>query len=469
MSHKPIFLQNISFSLFHKTCFEQFSATIHPGAKIGIIGPNGGGKSTLLKIIQGLVEPTAGRVVVSPETVFGFVPQLPEKLEGLSGGQRFNAALSQALAQNLDALCLDEPTNHLDGRNRRALMRMLQHFDGTLFVVSHDVELLRTCVNIIWYVQDGIVTVFSGTYDVFVEHQRIEQERTAQRINMLETRQAKVKQELRREQERSARRARANKHENDRKLLGYLKGASDTSLGKHQAAVGKVRDVLAGEKAALHMPEQVVVSFDVLASNLGSKQGCVIEIRDGKAGYTAPPAIVQGINFLVTSGERIALVGDNGSGKSTLMKALLGDSQVVTDGFWHLPKRDVIGYLDQHYMTLDTKKTVLETVQSCSSMNEKELRSVLNDFLFRKNEEVFAPVATLSGGEKARLALACIALKQPPILLLDEITNNLDLQTREHVIAVLNRYPGTLIVISHDENFLERIDVTGCYKVNGGE
>ena len=144
----------------------------------------------------------------------------------------------------------------------------------------------------------------------------------------------------------------------------------------------------------------------------------------------------------------MAIRGDNGSGKTTLIKAILNDPSVLKSGDWHVPNREDIGYLDQHYGTLDPHKTVTETIHGLvPTWAHGEIRKHLNDFLFRKNEEVNAFVKTLSGGEKVRLSLAQIAAKTPRLLVLDEITNNLDLETRDHVIQVLKEYPGAMLVI----------------------
>lgn len=466
MSHKPIFLSNVSFLLTHKVCFENFSATIAAGSRIGIVGANGCGKSTLLRIIQGFIEPTSGNVSGYKEVAFGFVPQLPDDHEDLSGGQRFNAALSQAIALQPDILCLDEPTNHLDHNNRRSLMCMLQHFEGSVIVVSHDVDLLRLCVDTIWCIEDGSITVYAGSYDVFVATREAAQIQLREKIKSLGAQQAKIKKELIRGRERSVRRARAHKGENDRNLAGFYKSSADDSLGKGQAEMGKLGDALAKERARLREPEEIRVNFELLTSDLTLGRGNVIEISDGSVAYGNKAAVVENINLSISTGERVALVGENGSGKSTIFKALLNQENLIKEGSWYEPKPEFIGYLDQHYQLLDQAKTVLETITSLKPMPHAQVRALLNDFLFRKNEEVYAHACSLSGGEKARLALACIAVLQPPVLLLDEVTNNLDLQTREHVIKVLNAYPGTLIVISHDEDFLQCIRLDARYNVN---
>ena len=172
------------------------------------------------------------------------------------------------------------------------------------------------------------------------------------------------------------------------------------------------------------------------------------------------------INLNLTSQSRLALCGKNGSDKSTLIKAIQNDTMVHKERSWvTLPIKD-IGYLDQHYQDLKSGLSVLDTKQELQpSWNHQQIRSHLNDFLFRKNEQVYSPIEVLSGGEKARLSLAKIAAKPPKLLLLDELTNNLDLKTRNHVIKVLKHYTGALIVISHDDDFIEQIELNCIYTI----
>lgn len=189
----------------------------------------------------------------------------------------------------------------------------------------------------------------------------------------------------------------------------------------------------------------------------------MIAIQAGICGYEKP--ILEDISLSVGSQERIAIVGDNGSGTTPLLKAILNDSTVIKSGYWLVPNHEDMGYLDQHYKTHKPQKTVLGTLQSLApAWSHAKTRDPLNDFLFRKNEEVHAPVKTLSRREKVRLSLAQIAAKTTKLLILDEITNNLDLETRD-VSQVLKEYPGALIVISHDEDFLRAINVSIFYDI----
>ncbi|MDP3385800.1 MAG: ATP-binding cassette domain-containing protein, partial [Eubacteriales bacterium] len=456
MSHKPISFQNIGLSFPQKVCFEEFTTQIYPGSRIAIIGQNGSGKSTLLKMLQGMVEPSQGEVHIPADIVFGYVPQVIEDFDSMSGGERLNESLTQSLALNPHVLLLDEPTNHLDLRNRRSLMRMLRNYRGTLIIVSHDVELLRTCVDALWHIENSQVHIFSGKYDDYMTEVSMKRASLEQDLSRLDRQKKDTHQALMKEQTRAAKsRAKGEKHIEQRKWPTVVSKAkamkSAETSGRKKAAIDSKKQDLVQRLSELRLSEILKPKFSLTASDIRSKN--LVSIENGACGYDA--SILQGINLSVGSQERLAIRGDNGSGKTTLLKAILGDSIVTKSGQWRIPSPEDIGYLDQHYSTLDPQKSVLETIYDLvPTWPHAELRRHLNDFLFRKNEEVNALVSTLSGGEKARLSLAQIAAKTPRLLILDEITNNLDFETRDHVIQVLTEYPGAMIVISHDEAFL---------------
>ena len=240
--------------------------------------------------------------------------------------------------------------------------------------------------------------------------------------------------------------------------------AIETS-GKKKSSIRDKKQELTDKLSDLRLPEILKPKFSLNAADIGDRT--LVSISDGCVGYNQP--LLHNITLSLMAGDRMAISGDNGSGKSTLIKAILDDPIVTKTGIWHMPKPGDIGVLDQHYATLNPNKTVLETVHDLApSWPHADIRRHLNDFLFRKNEEVNALVSTLSGGEKARLSVAQIAAKTPKLLILDEMTNNLDLETRDHVIQVLKEYPGAMIVISHDDDFLREIIVNTYYILETG-
>lgn len=468
MTHSSIVLQNVGLHFPHKVCFEGLNTQITCGSHIAIIGRNGNGKSTLLKMLQGLIEPSNGFIKIPDDVVFGYVPQTVEDFEALSGGQRFNKALSKALALGPNVLLLDEPTNHLDTENRRSLMRMLRNFQGTLVVVSHDVELLRTCVDTLWHIDEGKVELVSGDYDNYRSFLYNQREKLESQLSALNREKKESHQSLMKEQERAKKRKiqGEKKYANDTIALRAAQGSGQRTMNKNKSRLSDEKQHILEQLSNIRLPEIIKPNFSLTAADLGS--GAIVSISDGFCGYDKP--VLSDISLSIGSHERVVLLGDNGSGKSTLVKAILGNTSVKRSGNWFVPKLSDIGYLDQHYDNVDSNKTVLDNVLMYFSWRtHAEVRAHLNDFIFRKNEEVMALSSTLSGGEKARLSLACIAAKTPKLLILDEITNNLDLETREHVIQVLKDYPGAMIIISHDEDFVHSIGVNTIYEIDQGK
>lgn len=463
MIHKPIQIKNLSLSFPHKTCFDDFNVQIPYGSRIAIIGRNGSGKTTLLKILHSMLEPTSGDIRYGDDVVFGFVPQIINDFDTLSGGQRLNAAVTQALNYDPNVLLLDEPTNHLDPHNRKSLMRMLQSYPGTLIVASHDSELLRNCIDTLWHIDNGKIHVFSGNYDDYIHELRGRRASIEQELARLDRQKKDMHHDLMKEQKRAAKsKAKGEKSIHQRKWPSVVSnakaGRAEKTSGRKKSAIDHKKQDLIERLSNLRLPEIIVPKFSLNSADVGDRT--IISISDGRVGYAEKKPLLQKISLSISSRDRISIQGDNASGKSTLIKAILDYDSVIKSGNWHTPKLQDIGYLDQHYGTLSAEKTVLEIIADLvPSWSHIEVRRHLNDFLFRKNEEVNAPISTLSGGEKARLTLAQIAARTPKLLILDEITNNLDLETKEHISQVLKAYPGAMIVISHDADFLEEIGV----------
>lgn len=340
---------------------------------------------------------------------------------------------------------------------------MLSHYKGTLIMVSHDVELLTTCANQFWHIDEGCVTFFSGTYDSYLKEKASLLNHRMTHLASLKKEQKKTRQALEKERQRAAQSKRANRNENDLNLLRVLQETGSRTSGKKSGKIYQLQDQVDEALQALKTPEVIIPTFNVPAEKPTPKKR-LVEVRNGSCGYDKP--LLNDITLYVNAYDHVALVGDNGSGKSTLLKALLHDATVIRQGEWLTPAAETMGYVDQYYNVLDDTLLVFETIERrVINWTVNDIRNHLNSFLFRKNEETTALVSTLSGGEKMRLTLAFIAAKTPTLLLLDEITNNLDRETKEHVIEVLRCYPGTFIVISHDQDFLGHLALTKLYAV----
>ncbi|QRN04213.1 ATP-binding cassette domain-containing protein [Legionella sp. MW5194] len=462
---RPVELQTISLSFSHKPCFSQFTARIMPGARIAIIGKNGSGKSSLLTLLAGERSPDEGVIIHPPGLVIGHVPQIPlgDHYEALSGAQRFHAALNEALAHEPSLLLLDEPTNHLDAGNRQSLLKFLDRFPGAVVIASHDRQLLRQSVHTLWHIQDNHqITVHDGSYDDYCQALLQRQQKITQALSILSREKKALHQQLMKEQER-AKKKRVHgekKYDGDKLALRSAQGRGQRTANKNSKHLQSEKQQWFEEKERLRQPEIIRPHFSLAHKTQGNQ--LIVNIQNGIIGYDQP--LLHNIHFSLSGHQRLAVSGANGVGKSTLVKALLSDAVPRLGGQWHVPAKEAMGYLDQHYSTLNPRLSVYETIESLPlRWQSQAIRRHLSAFLFRKNEEVHAPVATLSGGEKARLALAVIAAFPQQLLILDEITNNLDLDTQNHVIEVLREFPGAMIVISHDSAFLEAIGVERFY------
>ena len=459
-------IHQLSLIYPEKICFESFSSSIYAHQKIAVIGDNGCGKTSLLKMVAGLLQPKDGYLEYASHFEIGYVPQLSSTSADLSGAQCFQKALSEALSTQPELLILDEPTNHLDADNRKNLMQFLKYYPGAVLVASHDVRFLSQVPDCLWAVSQGQIEVFNGQYHDFIREKGIQETQLNQQLSSLEKEKKAAHQKLMKEQQRSKKSKEAGKKSIDNRkwptIVSHAKmhRASNTSGQKSKHIRAKREEVLS-KIAALNQSEMITPQFHLQAGNFSQKS--VVMIKDGTMRYI-DKKIDQQINLQLFGQERLAIMGQNGSGKSTLVKALLNDPVVIKEGEWIAPHIKDIGYLDQLYANLSSTKTVYSTIESVRpDWSHQQIRTHLNDFLFKSNLVIHQETQSLSGGEKARLSLAQIAAKPPKLLILDEMTNNLDLTTRAYVIQCLKDYPGPMMVISHDEDFLEHIQIDSYY------
>ncbi|QHG84704.1 ABC-F family ATP-binding cassette domain-containing protein [Rhodococcus rhodochrous] len=464
-------LEQVSKSFGIKPLLDSVSLGVNEGERIGVVGLNGGGKTTMLEVLAGIEEPDSGRVSrvnglrMAVVTQRGGLPEgstvgevvlgplgvaehewagdarirsvltgigidnlgLDAVVDGLSGGERRRVALAAALVQDLDLLVLDEPTNHLDVEGVQWLAEHLLSRRSALVVVTHDRWFLDTVATRTWEVVNGRVESYEGGYNdwIFARAER--------------ARQADAMEERRRNLAR--------------KELAWLRRGAPARTSKPKYRIEAAEALIAN----VPPPRDSVALASFAKRRLGR---VVIELED--ATLTTPDGreLVRDLTWRLGPGERIGLVGVNGSGKTTLLRTLAGELEPA-QGRRIQGQTVEIGWLRQELDDLPTDMRVLEAVKDVAeriTLGDKEISAgQLAERLGFTPARQRTPVGDLSGGERRRLQLTRVLMAEPNVLLLDEPTNDLDIDTLQQLEDLLDGWAGTLVVISHDRYLVERI------------
>lgn len=461
-------LENITKAYGERTLFDSVSLGINEGDKIGVIGVNGTGKSTLLKIIAGLIEPDTGTVTKGSSVQIAYLPQTPEfdedasilahvlegKLDGtddwttesdartilnklgfsdydrparhLSGGEKKRVALARTLLNPADVLILDEPTNHLDPDMVLWLEQYLNRYRGVLIMVTHDRYFLDRVTNKILEIDDARLYLYETNYSGFVEKrtQRIEEAVSAEqkRRNILRTE------------------------------LEWLHRGARARSTKQKAHIQRIEE--------LHSRSGPEAEKQVEINSVGSRMGKkTIEIENVSKSFGGR-LLFRDFSYIVLRDERIGIIGPNGCGKSTLMKIITGlvppDTGSVTIG-----ETIKIGYFSQEVEDMDGDTRVIDYIRDVAEVihtttGTATASQMLERFLFSPTMQ-YTPVSKLSGGEKRRLYLLRVLMSAPNVLILDEPTNDLDIATLTILEDYLDHFSGIVIAVSHDRYFLDRV------------
>lgn len=357
------------------------------------------------------------------------------RMRDLSGGQKSKVAFARVLFENAGLLLLDEPTNHLDVETKSFVSNFLKHYQGTVLVISHDVDFLNAITNKTLFVNKVThkIKVYRGNYDEFRRQYAAEKAAEDARITEQE-------REIKRLSEFVAR-ARAAKRSNTA-LIG----------------MGHQREkVLAKKLAALETREREYSHVAMRITPRRESAKTPLEVQNLSFHYPDSPDLYDRLSFALTRGERFLIVGENGVGKSTLLKLIVGE--LTPDaGSIIFGAHTTVAYYAQELEILDEQRTILENVSSYD-FTDTELRSALSNFLFY-GDDIYKKVAVLSPGEKARVALCKILLQRTNVIILDEPTNHFDPDTQKIIGENLRDYTGTIIMVSHNPAFVEQIGIT---------
>lgn len=391
--------------------------------------------------------------------------ELNQKLESLSGGQKTKVFLAGIQISQPDIIILDEPTNHLDGEARKLLYNFIEKTDAQVVMVSHDRTLLNLADTIFELSNQGI-SAYGGNYDFYAEQKEIEEEALYHDIHAKERALKKAKEKERETMERKQKLDARGKGKQEKSgvariMMNTMRSNAEKNTSKlkgiHAEKISGISGDLRDLRSSLKNADQMKVNFN--DSNLHSGK-ILINAEDINFRYGSRSLWKDPVNIQMVSGDRIAIKGSNGSGKTTLIKLLLGNLQ-PSEGTMTRSEFNTI-YVDQEYSLIDQELSVYEFVQQFNdnSTPESEVKTLLSRFLFGK-DTWDKKCGMLSGGERLRILLCGLSIssKAPDMIILDEPTNNLDLQNVEILTNSIKDYRGTLLVISHDEVFLEEIGV----------
>lgn len=469
---------DISKSYTASPLLSNLSYAINEGDKIGLIGVNGTGKSTLLRITAGIEDADSGKIILTGGVRIGYLPQAPaydpektvleqavsyltreiaaegeykcksmlnqlgitdfeKKMNTLSGGERKRVAIAGIFTNECDILILDEPTNHIDSDTVEWLENYLKKFRGAIFMVTHDRYFLDRVTNVILELTGGRLYRHEGNYEVYLENR-------AAREEMALATERKRRTLYRRELEWMRRGAQAR--------TTKAKGRIDRF---HQLEESK----LVVNNAALEMKS--------VSSRLGKK---IIELEHVSKAFDGVP-VISDFSYTVLRNDRIGIIGENGSGKSTLLKLISGELQ-PDSGSVEIGETVKIGYFSQENEHMDKSRRVIEYICDIAHNVKTEdgyisASQMLERFLFPPHMHSI-PVSRLSGGEQRRLYLLGILMSAPNVLLLDEPTNDLDIDTLCILEDYLDSFAGAVIAVSHDRHFIDRIaEKTFVYEGDG--
>lgn len=469
--------EKISKTYGEKVLFDKVVLGVNKGDKIGVIGVNGTGKSTFLKIIAGIEEPDEGEIVSGRGVTVSYLAQAPQFNPGdtivgyiikdknnaseaeaktiltklgitdfdaaintLSGGQRKRVALARTLVSPAEVLILDEPTNHLDSDMVIWLEEYIKKFKGELIMVTHDRYFLDNVTNRIVELDGGKLYGYDTNYSGFLElkTQREEMERAteAKRANIL------------------------------RRELEWIRRGCQARSTKQQARIDRYEDMKEASRQARASFENKALEMNSVSTRLGKK---TIELSNICKSF-GEKKVIDDFTYIFLRDDRIGIIGKNGCGKSTLMKIITGNLK-PDSGSVEIGDTVRIGYFMQENEPLDEKMTVLEFVRSIgeyvtTATGKATASQMCEKFLFGPKSQ-WTPISKLSGGEKRRLYLLSVLMSAPNVLILDEPTNDLDIETLEILEDYLDGFAGIVIVVSHDRYFLDRT-VDRIFSFEGG-
>ena len=437
-------LKDIHLEIEGKELFSLDKLTIEEGDVIGLIGKNGAGKTCLLRILSGELTDFSGSVSGKASTCFGELRLTEDDLK--SGGELAIANFLALLRLPTDLFLLDEPTTYLDNRNFKKVVAMIKRSPSSFCIASHDRALLEEVATKIWVIEQGKVKQYDCSYEDYLTERAYEISHYQSELKNYEREKRKIRKTLQQMKEKKdKKKGKPRKMSASEYRIVGVKTSINVKQKKLQKGITQQEDKL----NQLKQPKQVTEDYDISflsQANLRPKRQLVIPAYSA---FIGEKCLWQSQDLTLKSGDRLAIKGANGSGKTTFLNYL----------YTSLPTAYKVGYFRQSHLDfLDSNDTVLAAVSEKADrrLEESQLRTLLALLDF-KREKVFRKIKDLSRGERVKISFLALLVSDLDVLLLDEITNFLDMKTIEACENVLNTFPGILVFVSHDYYFIEHV------------
>lgn len=422
--------------------------TVRQHDRIGLVGKNGSGKTTLLQIVASEIAPDEG--TITQHVRVELLPQLKSVNTIKSGGEVTQEYIQQALMSHAGLLLADEPTTNLDLSHIKWVEEKLNEWSGALIIVSHDRAFLDALCTSIWELKEGQLTVYKGNYSDYTSQKNIESKQEQQAFEIYQKEKKQLEEAMRQKEQDAKRATKKPKHlsSSEARIKGTKTyyASKQKKLHKSVKAFETRLDKLDEIKKPIeHSPIKMNLP------NLTSFKNRIILRAEKITGKINDRILFYSSDFYIRGGDKLAVIGENGSGKTTLIRRIIEEGSGIT-----LSPSVKVGYFSQNLNILDNDKTVLENVQSTSTQDESLIRTVLARMHFFE-EDVYKQVNVLSGGERVKVALSKVFLSEVNLLVLDEPTNFLDVESLEALEDLFKSYEGSLIFVSHDRQFIEQI------------
>ena len=450
--------KDISKEYGDKVILKNINLDLKLGEKVGIVGENGAGKTTLVNIITGNSVATSGEVIWYKEGIkVGYMKQATDYTNlqsSLSGGERTKALLKSIIYGDFNLLILDEPTNHLDYEGVSWLIKKVNEFKGTIIIISHDRYFLDKTVNKVIEIEDKEVKIYNGNYTAYRDkkkknfqaqmHAYIEQEKVKEKINNQIA-------ELKKWSNKAHKEAGKKAIETGNKVGG--KQFNRAKAKKMDAQVkSKIKRLQKLQVEGVDKPkEEGYIVFNGISS--GKIGSVVLEAKDISKAYDNK-MLFNKSSFYIKQGEKVGVYGPNGCGKTTLIKAILGQEEI--EGEINISSSRKIGYISQDVLDINEEISIIEAFKINSRKELGKLRSDLALIGFDA-ESLNKKIKYLSLGERMKIKLLLLIRESYEVLILDEPTNHIDLHVREQLESVLEKYNGTIILVTHDRYMMEKI------------